>query len=267
MNFITKHLSWLTQAFFVVSMASGIIIVFAYYPSNAYDSVQKINYIIPFGSFIRELHYFSSEAFVIILLIHIILELYKKEIKISNISWYYALIATLVVFILMFTGFVLKADQSANAAAQVAFALINDTPILDNFLSLFKDTQVFYWKFFIWHIIFLPLLLSFAIYKHVKKIHVDIEYFTIAIAITMLIALSINMPADIALETNVEHIKGPWFFWGAENLLELGLNSISVNLILLMPFIFLLFIYITNYKNIFKILLIIWIIIYTYFSI
>ena len=34
------------------------------------------------------------------------------------------------IFVLMFTGFVLKADQSANAAALVAFSLIKDTPIL-----------------------------------------------------------------------------------------------------------------------------------------
>lgn len=267
MNFLNKHISWLTQAFFIVSMVSGIIIIFAYYPSNAYDSVQKINYIIPFGSFFRQLHYFSSEAFLIILIIHIAIELYKKDIKISKISWNYAIIATLAVFILMFTGFVLKADQSANAAAQVAFSLISDTPILDNFLSLFKDTQIFYWKFFIWHIIFLPLLLAFAIYKHTKKISVDISYFTIAIAFTLFLALNIDMPTDIALEAKVEHIKGPWFFWGAENLLELGLNSISINLILLMPFIFLLFIYISNYKNIFIILLLLWVLMYSYFSI
>ena len=171
------------------------------------------------------------------------------------------------IFILMFTGFVLKADQSANAAAQVAFALISDTPILDNFLPLFKDTSTFYWKFFIWHIVFLPLLLSFAIYKHIKKISVNIRYFTIAIAITMFVTLIIPMPIDIALELQVEHIKGPWFFWGAENLLQLGVDSSIVNLILLMPFVFLFLVYITKYKKFFKILLFAWLLIYTYFSI
>lgn len=267
MKSLNKYTAWLTQAFFVVSMISGIIIVFAYYPSNAYDSVQKLNYIIPFGSFFRQLHYFSSEIFLVVLLMHITLELYKKEIKITAISWNYSIIATLAVFILMFTGFVLKADQSANAAAQVAFTLISDTPILDNFLPLFKDTQVFYWKFFIWHIIFLPLLLAYAVYRHVKKISVDIRYFTISVAITMLVTLILSMPQDIPLETVVTHIKGPWFFWGAENLLELGLNSISVNLILALPFILLLLIYLTNFKKILKIILLLWIIIYFYLSI
>ena len=265
-NLLMKYISWLTQALFIISMISGIIIVFAYYPSNAYDSIQKINYIIPFGAFFRELHYFSSEAFAIILIIHIVVELYKKNIKISLSSWNYAIIATTVIFILLFTGFVLKADQSANAAAQVAFSLISETPFLDNFLPLFKDTQVFYWKFFIWHIIFLPLLLTYAIHKHVKKITVDIKYFTIAVAVTLLLASIISMPIDITLELKVEHILGPWFFWGAENLLQLGFSSSSINLILLMPFVFLLLVYVTKYKKFFKILLFAWLLIYTYFS-
>jgi len=264
---MSRYISWLTQAFFLVSMLSGIIIVFAYYPSNAYDSIQKINYIIPFGSFFRELHYFSSESFLVILLIHIVMELYKKDIKIEFSSWTYATIALFVVFILMFTGFVLKADQSANAAAQVSFSLINDTPFLENFLPFFKDTQVFYWKFFIWHILFLPLLLVFAIYKHVKKISVDIRYFTIAIAITMLLALLIPMPQDIALELKVDYIQGPWFFWGAEKLLELSVSSLAVNIVLAIPFLLLFLLPSFRYKNILKILLLIWIVLYAYFSI
>lgn len=270
MSKLAKYTSWLTQAFFVVSMISGVIIVFAYYPSNAYDSIQKINYIIPFGAFFRQLHYFSSEVFLIILLIHIAVEIYQKEKinqKISLNSWNYAIFATIIVLLLMFTGFVLKADQSANAAVQIAFSLIKDTPILDNFLPLFKDTLTFYGKFFIWHIIFLPLFLSFSVYKHSNKISVNIRYFTIALAVTMLFTLIISMPIDIPLDVNVEHIKGPWFFWGAENLLQLGFNSISVNMILSMPFVFLFFIYVSKYKNIFKILLLLWLFIYAYFSI
>ena len=255
---MNKFTAWLTQAFFIVSMSSGIIVVFAYHPFDAYNSIQKINYIIPFGSLFRQIHYFSSETFVVSLLLHISLELYKKKINISFTSWNYSIIAMISVFILMFTGFVLKADQSANAAALVSFSLISDTPILDNFLPLFKDTSTFYWKFFIWHIVFLPILLSFAIYKHIKKISVNIRYFTTAISITMFVTLIIPMPIDIALELQVDHIQGPWFFLGAENLLQLGFSLSVVNLILLVPFVFMFFVYNNKYKIFFIYLLILW---------
>ncbi len=263
---MNKTIAWLTQAFFLISIISGIIIVFAYYPSSAYDSVQKITYIIPFGLFFRELHYFSSEAFILFLLIHIVVELYKKNIKISALSWSYSILALITLLILLFSGFVLKADQSANGASEVAFSLIKNTPFLDNFLSLFKDTTVFYWKFFIWHVIFLPLLLSYAIYRHVKKLGVNIKYFTLALAMVMLLSMFLSMPPDIPLEISVDKIKGPWFFWGAENLLELNLSSLYLNLILLLPFIFLILIYFTPYKRVFKILLFLWVLVYAYFS-
>jgi ubiquinol-cytochrome c reductase cytochrome b subunit len=264
---VSRYIAWITQALFIISLLSGLIIVFAYYPSLAYDSVQKIEYIIPFGAFFRQLHYFSSEALVVSLLLHVVIEVSKKEIKITFNSWIFSILALLIVLLLMFTGFVLKADQSANAAAQVAFSLISDTPILDNFLSFFKDSTVFYWKFFIWHIIFLPILIIYAVLKHTKRLKVDMSYFTVALGISLFLSFLFKMPRDIALEEKVSHIKGPWFFWGAENLLQIGLNALSVNLILLLPFILLMFIYRELNQKIIKILLLLWVIVYAYFSI
>jgi len=264
---MSKTLAWLTQAFFVVSMFSGLIIVFAYHPSDAYDSIQKLNYIIPFGSLFRKLHYFSSEAFLIVLLAHIATELFKKNIKISGFSWYYSLLGTLIVILLMFTGFILKADQSANAAAQVAFSLIGNTPLLDKCIPLFKDSTVFYWKFFVWHSVFLPIILSYAIHRHVKKLSVNIRYFTLTIGISMLLILLFDMPNDIALEAKIEHLKGPWFFWGSENLLQFELNSLAVNAILILPFIFLILLYRSKHKKLFKFLLLLWVLAYAFISI
>jgi len=264
---MVRYVAWLTQALFIVSLLSGLIVAFAYYPSLAYDSVQKLNYIIPFGSFFRQLHYFSSEAFLVSIFLHIVLEISKNGIKISFNSWVYSILALLLALLLMFTGFVLKADQSANAAAQVAFSLIKDTPLLDNFLAFFKDNTVFYWKFFIWHAIFLPLIIIYALFKHVKKLSVSIGYFTIALGISLFLSLFLHMPRDIALEEKALHVKGPWFFWGAENLLQIGLNAVSVNLLLLLPFVLLLSLYRQSSAKIIKILLLIWAFIYAYFSI
>jgi ubiquinol-cytochrome c reductase cytochrome b subunit len=264
---MAKHLAWLTQALFVISMLSGIVVIFAYYPSDAYGSVQKLNYLIPFGSFFRQLHYFSSEAFIIVLLMHVGMELSKKEFKLPAISWNYSILALFAVFILMFTGFVLKADQSANAAAQVAFSLLKETPLLAHLLPLFQDTQLFYWKFFIWHILFLPLILTYAIYRHTKRIGVDIRYFAIGLGLAILLILILSMPPDIALEAEVDHLKGPWFFWGAENLLQRSLSALSVNAILLWPFILLvLFFYHAKRRPIYLYLLLLWILSYAFFS-
>jgi ubiquinol-cytochrome c reductase cytochrome b subunit len=226
-----------------------------------------MRFIIPYGGFFRALHYFSSETFTLVLLLHIGFEVAKKKIKISNTSWNYSILGFLLVVVLMFTGFVLKGDQSALAATDVAFNLMKNTPILNHFIPLFQDDSVYYHKFFIWHIIFLPLVLSYAIYKHVSTLTTKIEYITIAIGLSIAGYLVSVMPPDIALTQKVDILKGPWFFWGAENLLRINFSSIVVNLILLLPFVLLALLPCIKYKNSIKTLIGAWVLGYFVMSV
>ncbi len=259
--------SFITFALFFVSLASGLIIVFAYHPSVAFQSVQEINFILPYGLFFRKLHYFSSEAFTIFIFLHIFFEFYKKKIYISSSSWNYSILAFLVVIILMFSGFVLKADLSANAAAQVALNLIKETPILKELLPLIKDTTIFYYKFFIWHILFLPLILGYAVYKHTKALHVEALYLSIAVGISIVTMIIFTMPRDIITGESVKNLTSPWFFIGAENLLLKSVSPTIINLILAIPFFLMLLYFYAKNKNIIKILLLAWLIAYSYISV
>ncbi len=262
-----KITSLLTSGLFIVSMLSGLIVMFAYHPSIAFDSVQKINYLIPYGLFFRKLHYFSSEAFTIFLLLHIVLELIKNKIKITAISWNYSIVGFIAVIVLMFSGFVLKADLSANAAAQVTFSLIKDTPIFQYLLPLFQDHGIFYYKFFIWHIVYLPLILAFAIYKHVDALNVKVVYISIAFGISVLSIILFKMPPDIIPGEKVQSLTSPWFFIGAENLLQKSWQPLSINLFLSIPFFLLVVYFYTKYKYTLKALLVLWLVFYSYMSV
>ncbi len=259
--------SLLTLGLFVVSILSGLVIVFAYHPSMAFGSVQKINYLIPFGSFFRKLHYFSSEAFTIFLLFHILLELIKNKIKISASSWNYSVLGFIVVIVLMFSGFVLKADLSANAAAQVAFSLIKETPLLKFLLPLFKDNSIFYYKFFIWHILYLPLILAFAIYKHTGTLKIKSTILSISFGITVLSIIMFKIPPDIIPGEKIQSLTSPWFFIGAEHLLQKSWQPISINIFLSIPFFLLIIYFYTNHKYVIKYLLLFWLLFYSYISV
>ncbi len=264
---MSRFISFLTLGLFFISMLSGLIVVFAYHPSTAFQSVQKIKYLLPYGDFFRKLHYFSSEIFTISLLFHVALELLKSKIKTTSTSWNYSILGFIAVIILMFSGFVLKGDLSANGAAQVAFNLIKDTPFLKLFLPLFKDNTVFYYKFFIWHILFLPLLLGYAIYKHIDTLHVKVEYLSIAIGTTIVTMFIFIMPADITKGEKIQSLTSPWFFKGAENLLLRSWSPLSVNLALIIPFILLIAYFYSGYKYILKALLLLWLLLYMYASV
>jgi len=264
---MSRFVSFLTLGLFFVSFSSGLVIVFAYHPSTAFQSVQKINFLIPYGSFFRKLHYFSSELFTLLLLVHIAFELTKRKINITNTSWSYSVVGFGVVIVLMFSGFVLKGDLSANGAAEVAFNLIKDTPILSSILPLFKDNTLFYYKFFIWHILFLPLLLGYAIYRHTEALHVKVEYLSIALGISILALMAFSMPLDINLTQKTATLSSPWFFQGAENLLLKSWSPTGVNLMLFTPFVLLFTYTYTNQKILVKALLVLWLIFYTYISV
>ncbi len=258
-------ISWLSVALFNVSMLSGLIVAFVYKPHIAYQSVQTLTYLVPYGDVFRQLHYFSSEAFLVVVLLHVILEIIKIKIKIDEKSWNYSVLSLLILFFLMFTGYVLKADLSGISAAEVSLSLLKQTPLLDMFLPLFEDNSMFIWKFYLWHILFLPILLTYAIYVHVKTLKT--KYFIIGIGVTILCMVVFTMPKDIPLDTVLTHVTGPWFFLGAENLLMLGISPIVVNTVIAVPFLLLtLYFYFQNYRVILNYLLLIWLGFYAYFS-
>lgn len=263
---MARWIAWLSLALGMVSLVSGAVLLFVYHPSNAFETVQKITYLLPFGAFFRELHYFSSELLLLMLLLHIAIELSKKSLYMKTRPWSYGVLGVALVITLLFTGFVLKADQSANAAAQVAFGLIEDTPALSYLGTLFRDTEVFYYRFFIWHILFLPLLFLFTLYKHSKALIPRVEYMAIAAGLSVLLLLVIAMPQDIIPGEQVAHLEGPWFFWGAENLLQMGISSWAVNLFMTLPFILLLSYPLLDTKRTIKASLVLWSTVYIVLS-
>ncbi len=266
---MSKIISFVTLGLFFVAILSGFVILFAYHPSKAFESVQKIEFLIPFGLFFRRMHYFSSEALTFFVLFHVATELSKKKIKkrVDSFSWNYAVIGFILIIILMFSGFVLKGDLSGNAAAQVAFTLIKDNSISKPFLPLFQDNMVFYYKFYIWHILFLPLFLAYAIYKHIKFFHIKALYFSIAMGISIMLMMIFTMPKDIPLTVNVKKLDGPWFFQGVANLLLKSFSPLFIYFVLFIPIFLLVLYYYTKQKSIVKILLLIWFLIYSYISV
>jgi ubiquinol-cytochrome c reductase cytochrome b subunit len=124
---------------------------------------------------------------------------------------------------------------------------------------------MFVWKFYLWHILFLPILLSYAIYVHVKTLKT--KYFIIGLGVTLLCMVVFTMPKDIPLDTVLTHVTGPWFFLGAENLLMLGISPIAVDMVIAIPFLLLtLYFYMQNYRVVLNYLLLIWLGLYAYFS-
>lgn len=258
-------ISWLSVALFIVSMLSGVVVAFAYKPSIPYESVQMLTYLLPYGKLFRELHYFSSQAFFVFTIFHLVIELLKPGVnKITTSSWNYSIFAFFLLFALMFTGFVLKSDLSGYSAAQIAISMIKQTPFVSNLVVLVEDKSMFFWKFYIWHILFLPLLFAYGIYKHINTLYT--KYWLVGLGISFLCMLIFTMPLDTSYDSDIQRIHGPWFFRGAEGMLLLGVPVLVVDFFFILFFAIITSLYFLREKTVVLFVLLIWVGIYAYYG-
>ncbi len=259
-------LSWITQALIIIAIVSGFPLVFFYYPNEAFESVQRITNVIPYGLFIRKLHYFSSELALVFVSLHTIYELILSKKPKEKYNFIFASFAFFLILLLLYTGYVLKADQAGKAAALVGENILRDSHILKYISNLVIDEKLFYWKFFLWHILFLPLFLIILTHLHAKKVLPQATFLSIALGLALIVTCFLKLPQDIPFSIPAHHLKGPWFFQGIENMLKLN-YPVDLSIILgLFPFLVLPFYtYLKKEKHL-HFLLVIWLIFYAYIS-
>ncbi len=101
---------------FVILVLTGIILAQFYNPSpdNAYKSIIYLATMIPFGGFLRSLHYWAANFFIVIILLHLVRVFisgsYKKP---REFIWLTGLMLLVLALAFYFTGTVLKQDQEA----------------------------------------------------------------------------------------------------------------------------------------------------------
>lgn len=259
---LDRFISWITQALFITATVSGIPLIFAYNPNSAFDSVQKITYLMPFGFFIRKIHYFSSEIMIFFIVVHITQKIYSREPAAKRKIWVYGSLSFLAAIVLIFTGYVLKADQAGKSAALVAENMLKSSYVLSCIQNFIVDKDVLYWKFLLWHIAFMPAVALYFIHRHTNKIAVNIKFIVLSLGLTIFASYTLPFPKDIGINVEtVQNLTGPWFFKGIENMLKFNIPVDISMLAGILPFVMLALFSRTN-KNLIRGLLFLWIVLY-----
>lgn len=180
-------------ASFLIATVTGILLMIYYTPSTelAYTSVKDIHYIVPTGRFIRNLHRWSAHVMVITVILHAIRVFltasYKKP---REFNWLVGLGLLVVTLGLSFTGYLLPWDQLAYWAATIGANIASSPRELTDALGitswfdpggLFKDLllgaddvgQPALTRFYLLHVMILPLILVFLIGVHFWRIRKD----------------------------------------------------------------------------------------------
>jgi ubiquinol-cytochrome c reductase cytochrome b subunit len=160
---------------FVIQVVTGIWQLFYYVPTvdYAYQSVSYLRYQVPFGWFIHGLHYWGSNAFIVMVSIHLlrvfIWGAYKSP---RQLTWLVGVFLLILVLAMSFTGALLPWDELGYWAAEVGTSIAGTFPIIGFFIKEFMRggaamNQMTLSRFFIAHVAILPGILGALIVFHV----------------------------------------------------------------------------------------------------
>ncbi|MFA4985886.1 MAG: cytochrome b N-terminal domain-containing protein [Candidatus Brocadiia bacterium] len=121
-----KHsfcLGGLSFLLFIVSVLTGVILMFYYSPTTAgaHSSITDIDNVVAFGQFIRALHRYASELMLITVFFHMIrVALHGAYKTPREFNWSVGVILLLLLLLTAFTGYLLPFDGLSYEAVSVA---------------------------------------------------------------------------------------------------------------------------------------------------
>jgi len=152
---------------FLVLIASGALLLFAYEPSTerAYGAVRALEDEVPFGSFVRAIHHWAGNLFLVVAALHLLRVLYTGAfLPPRRFNWLLGLGLLALAALGNFTGYLLPWDQLAYWAVTIGTGMLKYVPLAGEALVRMarggsdvspKTLSLF----FVFHIAIIPILL------------------------------------------------------------------------------------------------------------
>jgi quinol-cytochrome oxidoreductase complex cytochrome b subunit len=256
---LTWGLGGMAATLILLQIATGMLLTFVYVPTpvDAYASVRLITTQIPFGGLVRNIHHWSANFLVMILLLHLFRVFFTGAFHPPRqFNWVIGLFLFGLVLVANLSGYLLPYDQLAYWAVTVITAMIGYLPVigphLQNTLGIGTDlgpkTLPF---FFSMHTAVIPSLLIFLMAFHFWRIrkaggvvtprkpdekiekkplkiasipHLLVKEISTALSLTaivMIVSASIDAPLSTPANPGLspEVVRAPWYFAGFQELL------------------------------------------------
>ncbi len=223
-----------------VCIISGVFVAIPYNVETPFLSVSTMMVLNPAASFFRNIHFWSAQFFLILVLIHI-WDYFNKpnNITLNKGVWARLTLGIVVVFMAMLTGFLLKGDADSKQAWRILNSLITDIPFIGSILaSSLLGAEGSFNLVYVNHIATLTIFIIFITVEHSHKIWAKTTGFFIVITVTLLVSFFFTAPLHDGINTTV---KGPWYFVGFQEILH-WLSIPSISIVIIVIFLILIFI-------------------------
>ncbi len=203
-----------------VSVLSGIPLAMHYDPAAPFYSVSAIDSLVPFGCFLRSLHFYSSQFFFLLVICHFIF-VYPRCGKMNWKKWFYLVSSLPVALLLLFSGYVLRADTTGESAGHIAENITLAIPLVGSGINklLFSIEADGLKRVYVNHLIALGLLWGVLCWDHLRRY--SLAWKKNGLFVLLMILLSVFFRAPMEPEKlGSFHVSGPWFFLGLQELLH-----------------------------------------------
>ncbi|HET8570820.1 MAG TPA: selenite/tellurite reduction operon b-type cytochrome ExtP [Candidatus Limnocylindria bacterium] len=166
---------------FLALTVTGLYLMFFYVPSvsRAYQDIQAISTSVAFGDLVRNMHRWAAHLMVLTVFLHMIRVFYHGAYKPPReFNWVIGVVLLLLTLLLSFTGYLLPWDQIAFWAITVGTQMAQYAPLLGSQTSFFllggiEVGQNTLLRFYVLHVIFLPLIAAILMIVHFWRIRKD----------------------------------------------------------------------------------------------
>jgi quinol-cytochrome oxidoreductase complex cytochrome b subunit len=123
---------------FSLLASTGLLLMFSYEPTpgQAYSSILQLKEGLLFGKFVRNIHHWSANAFIVIALLHMLRVFFTgghREPR--QFNWILGLFLLLLVLFYNITGYLLPWDQLAYLAVTINTGMLANLPLVGNWLQ------------------------------------------------------------------------------------------------------------------------------------
>lgn len=252
---------------FTIQLVTGLLLLFYYVPSagGAYQSVDNITHVVPFGWFIRSLHKWAANLMIVAVFLHVIRVFFTGAYRSPRqLNWIIGVAVLGGTLTFGFTGYSLVYEQMSFWGATVATNLTEAVPFIGHTLAYLmrggsevgSNTLT---RFFVLHTAILPVTVLLLVGLHIflirlhgvtelyfknevvpeeKKFfkfwpeHASTEAIVGIVLVYILVILALCFPAELGEMANPavtpEHIKPEWYFYFNFRLLKLTALKTSV---------------------------------------
>jgi len=175
------YLGGMTLFFFLVQVATGILLMLYYRPSaeGAFESVEFIMTTVPFGWLVRSIHAWSANLMVFFAVVHLASVFFLKAYRTPReMTWMSGALLLFLALGFGFSGYLLPWDQLAFFATKVGTDIAGAVPIVGEWVLSFlrggeRVTGGTLSRFYGWHVAILPAITTTFLGLHLLLVQVQ----------------------------------------------------------------------------------------------